>query len=263
MTGARQLLILIADISGYTKLLLRHGKALAHGQMVISELLRSLLDQVQPPFAVSRLDGDAVIVYAPLDEPEPVSPAAAADQITRWLAAFHETLADLTHNTICRCGACANVADLDLKVVGHSGVTLIHDVGRFTELHGVDVIVAHRLLKNSVDADGYVLLSDDAYGYVEFQDDLEFSQREETYDEIGSARARSRTTMRGARTQQPCRRREARRRAAGNSHRGLRRQHRGPGARRRLSPGAEKTHASARPRSGHPQRPRRGNRGAA
>ena len=70
MTGARQLLILIADISGYTKLLLRHGKALAHGQMVISELLRSLLDQVQPPFAVSRLEGDAVIVYAPLDEPE-------------------------------------------------------------------------------------------------------------------------------------------------------------------------------------------------
>jgi hypothetical protein len=46
-------------------------------------------------------------------------------------------------------------------------VTLIHDVGRFTELHGVDVIVAHRLLKNSVDADGYVLLSDDAYGYVD------------------------------------------------------------------------------------------------
>jgi 2-polyprenyl-3-methyl-5-hydroxy-6-metoxy-1,4-benzoquinol methylase len=184
----RQLLMLIADISGYTKLLMRHGKALAHGQMVVGELLRVLLEEVQPPFEVSRLEGDAVIVFAPYDEAAGAPPPDAADLIDRWLTAFHTTLADLAQNTICRCPACGNIAELDLKIVGHSGSALIADVGRFTELHGVDVIVTFRLLKNTVDAAGYVLLSEAASAGQPFGDRLTFSPHTEDYDDVGPVR---------------------------------------------------------------------------
>jgi hypothetical protein len=60
----------------------------------------------------------------------------------------------LSQSTTCSCKACTHIERLRLKVIIH-GEALFYHVFRFLELAGVDVIIAHRLLKNSVIADQY------------------------------------------------------------------------------------------------------------
>jgi len=67
----------------------------------------------------------------------------------------------------------------------HSGRCAFYEIANLTELSGVDVIILHRLLKNSVGLNEYVLLTAAA------QQDLQLpltllSKGEETYDGIGS-----------------------------------------------------------------------------
>ena len=64
----------------------------------------------------------------------------------------------------CTCDACRRTPELDLKFCAHHGEFVEHDVAGSRELVGSDVILAHRLLKNSI-ADthglrGYALLTD-------------------------------------------------------------------------------------------------------
>jgi hypothetical protein len=53
-------------------------------------------------------------------------------------------------NTTCPCNACKNMHLLDLKAAVHYGEYLIQKFGDKEELLGADVIVPHRMLKNSV-----------------------------------------------------------------------------------------------------------------
>jgi 2-polyprenyl-3-methyl-5-hydroxy-6-metoxy-1,4-benzoquinol methylase len=184
--------LLIADISGYTKLLMSHGKALAHGQMVVGELMNALMAEVKAPYQISRLEGDAVIVYADIEDHPSEDELDTLGMVDRWLTRFHEVRADLSKNTICRCSGCANIATLDLKVIGHQGPVIIAQMGPFTEMHGIDVIVAHRLMKNSVSQDGYVLLTDPLHRSLRdagHQVNFDFSPHKEIYDDVGEINA--------------------------------------------------------------------------
>jgi hypothetical protein len=62
---------IIADISGYTSFLT--DTELGHAQEIIEEIIRLLLDHIQPPLKIVQLEGDAVFYYVPeemLPEPE-------------------------------------------------------------------------------------------------------------------------------------------------------------------------------------------------
>jgi 2-polyprenyl-3-methyl-5-hydroxy-6-metoxy-1,4-benzoquinol methylase/class 3 adenylate cyclase len=180
--------LLIADISGYTKLLMSHGKALAHGQMVVGELMNALMAEVKPPYQISRLEGDAVVVYADLEAHPHEDELDTLGMVDRWLTRFHQVRADLSKNTICRCSGCANIAELDLKIIGHQGPVIIAKMGPFTEMHGIDVIVAHRLMKNTVQGHGYVLFTDALLDVLKNEGGLkhfDFAAHPEKYDDIG------------------------------------------------------------------------------
>jgi hypothetical protein len=56
-------MLLIADISGYTKFLA--SSELEHAQDSLRSLLNLLIEHTRPPLVISRLEGDAVISYAP------------------------------------------------------------------------------------------------------------------------------------------------------------------------------------------------------
>jgi uncharacterized protein YndB with AHSA1/START domain len=64
----------------------------------------------------------------------------------------------------CDCNACMRIPTLDLKFVAHHGTVIRHRVAGREELAGSDVVVAHRLLKNDVQASlgigAYALYSD-------------------------------------------------------------------------------------------------------
>lgn len=178
-------LLLIADISGYTRFMLSHEKALTHSQMIIGGLIESLMEQVDRPLTIVELEGDALFMYTPRPDDDVAWESRGrhvGELILRLFRVFHRRLAELAAYSVCHCHACRNIGELKLKVVAHSGDVLVTRVGAFPVLSGPDVIKVHRLLKNSVDADQYVLLSESAFQDLPLPDGVVTTEGVEEYD---------------------------------------------------------------------------------
>ncbi len=156
-TGAASGLLLLADISGYTGFLADVGTAhrddaFADGRVpdayaLISTLLDGIIERLVPPFTLSKLEGDAVFVFA--DDTDDVPRGAAfLACLAACYGAFQEHLAGAERIWTCRCHACSRVDTLDLKFVIHAGGFFIQSIGGGRELVGPEVVMAHRLLKN-------------------------------------------------------------------------------------------------------------------
>jgi class 3 adenylate cyclase len=187
-TGEQNVLLILCDISGYTRFMVANKHARMHTYAVITELIRAILKSVREPVRVSKLEGDAVFLYLTLPggdvelNQRAGSILALLDSIFR---AFETRLAELEESNICPCEACANVSQLQLKIIVHYGVALLHNIGAFSELSGIDVILAHRLLKNSVERERYVLITEPARSLVPDDQDNGI-ESQESYDDLGT-----------------------------------------------------------------------------
>jgi hypothetical protein len=56
-------LLIIADISGYTRYMTANAKTLAHSQTIITELVKAIVEQIELPLEVAKLEGDAVFFF--------------------------------------------------------------------------------------------------------------------------------------------------------------------------------------------------------
>ena len=56
-------LLIIADISGYTRYMTANAKTLAHSQTIITELVKAIVQQIELPLEVAKLEGDAVFLF--------------------------------------------------------------------------------------------------------------------------------------------------------------------------------------------------------
>jgi class 3 adenylate cyclase len=152
--------LLLADISGYTAFLngveREHGAdfsaGLPAGYEVLGELLGVVIDGVQPAFEIAKLEGDAVFAVAPasgLDrQGGPVLERLRA--IYRAFDVVRDERKQSATDHICT--GCPVVGSLDLKMVLHRGTAVRQLVGSSAELLGPAVNVAHRLLKNTIQA---------------------------------------------------------------------------------------------------------------
>jgi uncharacterized protein YndB with AHSA1/START domain len=95
---------------------------------------------------LAKLEGDAVFCF----EDGRATPEGMATLAEAVYFAFRRWRRDVEHLTTCRCEACRRIPDLDLKILIHRGEFLTHDVAGNRELLGPDVILIHRLLKNTV-----------------------------------------------------------------------------------------------------------------
>jgi len=182
---AQPVLLMLVDISGYTKFMVSHGKELRHSQMIIGALLESLMDQVDVPLRVSYVEGDALLLYAIKSGDAVVWRRRSQNLVVRLLSlfeVFRERLLEIGAYSVCNCGACVVVGDLKLKIIAHSGEALLTRVGEFPALSGVDVITVHRLAKNSVLDDEYVLLTEAAYRDLGLPPEAEVREGSEEYD---------------------------------------------------------------------------------
>jgi hypothetical protein len=152
--------LILTDIGGYTDFLSFDKLDLSHAQFVITKLLEAVLDQLRPPLNVSKLEGDAIFIYAEDDGAE-VGPS-----LNRFMESFLTKREELHANNTCHCKACRSINHLELKILVHYGRVLFHKVHNFTELAGVDVILVHRLLKNSVPGRRYILSTESAYSAI-------------------------------------------------------------------------------------------------
>ena len=159
---ARAVLV-IADIGGYTKFMKVHRINLAHAQYVVAQLLEAVIDGAGNKLELAKLEGDAAFFYATLPEKKDVDLEPYARAITNIRREFLRKRESLAIDRVCSCDGCVQAGELRLKFVAHVGDVAFQKVKRFTELAGVDVILVHRLLKNSVPVPEYVLTSDAAH----------------------------------------------------------------------------------------------------
>ncbi len=184
----KNVLLIIADISGYTKFMITNRSEMVHSQVIITELTKTIIKQVEIPLEVSKLEGDAVFFYAVKKDNElswEDVKKKTGEKLIKFFEVFSEKIVELNESNICDCNACKNIKKLKLKIVVHSGEVLFYWIGRFFELSGVAVIIVHRLLKNSVKSDRYILMTEPAYNDIDFPRKIEVIRGEEIYDEIG------------------------------------------------------------------------------
>jgi arsenite methyltransferase len=187
-TAERDVIFFIADISGYTSFIFSNKKEIAHSQIIIRELITTLLDEVKLPLRIIRLEGDAIFLYALKDDPERPWSRTSRNlvfNLMTFFKVFANKISELTIHKICQCTACRNIERLKLKVVVHSGRTAFYEIKGHQELTGTDVIIVHRLLKNSVEADEYILLTESAYHDLTLPEGR-VERGEESYDQIGT-----------------------------------------------------------------------------
>lgn len=151
--------LLLADISGYSRYLA--AVELEHSHDILADLLTTVVSQLAEPFQLSKLEGDAVFCY--VSETEEGGGAHLVPMLEECYFAFQRRLRNISHLSTCDCNACVTVPRLSLKFVVHHGEFVVHQVVGRPELVGSDVIVVHRMLKNSVKEttglEGYALYS--------------------------------------------------------------------------------------------------------
>src|SRR5947208_6387144 len=151
-SGLQEGALVLADISGYSKFVAQ--TEVDHSWSILHELLDTRVRSVEGRMDVSQVEGDAILF---------ISGMSTLDVVTALegtFVAFHRRLRDMQAVTTCPCSACANIGILKLKFVIHHGKFSRQRLGSVEQLHGTDVIVAHRLLKNKVPSKEYLLVTD-------------------------------------------------------------------------------------------------------
>jgi len=162
--------LLVADISGYTKFMKYHEISLNHAKQIIVRLLKSIINAAKPPLTVAELEGDAVFFYAPCYEKDfKKTTEAVKSQMINLFNSFKAEINILSKMDMCICPACTETGDLKLKQVVHTGEIEFEKINKSEKLFGLDVIVVHRMLKNSVPSHEYVMMTNHAYeNFVDF-----------------------------------------------------------------------------------------------
>ncbi len=151
--------LLLADISGYTRFL--QAVATAHGEEMatmaelpaayplITSLLDGIVARLVPPYQLSKFEGDAVFAYAP-EEGFDSRGGSVVEQVRQCYADYRARRDKAVELMFCDCSACEGLHELELKFVLHWGNYVVQSIAGHDELLGPDVTMAHLLLKNNV-----------------------------------------------------------------------------------------------------------------
>ena len=158
-------LIFIPDISGFTEFV--QSTEVGHSQHVISELLELLIDADILDLELAEVEGDALFFYSENDIP---SLEKILSQVETMFTAFYSHLKLLEKNRICPCNACSTAPNLQLKIIIHCGELQFISVQNKRKPFGSQVIEAHRLMKNNVKSNNYVLMTQQLANLIELRD---------------------------------------------------------------------------------------------
>jgi uncharacterized protein YndB with AHSA1/START domain len=172
--GLREGALVLADISGYSRFV--QQTEVDHSWSILHELLDTVVRSVQGRMDVSQVEGDAILFITGLSTDEVIR------AVEGTFVAFHRRLRDMEGVTTCPCDACANIGILKLKFVVHHGRFSRQRLGNVEQLHGTDVIVAHRLLKNKVPSKEYLLVTDAVLQRLPEAMRARFTPHEEEFD---------------------------------------------------------------------------------
>ena len=180
--------IVLADISGYTRFVVMHRSSVMHAEQIVSELMEAVTQNAEFPLTMQKLEGDAAFMMA---ETPGLTTAAVSDVVRQAVAftgAFRDKQTELFNKSVggCICTACQTIENLRLKTIIHAGTVLEKEVSGLTELAGEPVIVAHRLLKNSVERDAYILATETVSSRLDFAPYPEHERYREEIEDVGA-----------------------------------------------------------------------------
>jgi hypothetical protein len=178
------MIIVLPDIGGYTNFISFSGQSLGHAQHIVSELLTAVVESTADVLRVSQPEGDSILLYS-VTHRRKRDRRKIAVSVMKILGAFYRRKQELIRQTACSCNACEGLPDLEIKVVVHKGTVYQSQTVGFPQLVGLPIIVAHRLLKNSVSSRRYVLLTREAADSIELPFATGARQDVETYDDLG------------------------------------------------------------------------------
>jgi hypothetical protein len=130
-----------------------------HSVHIISELLETIIDNNIMGLKIAEIEGDAVFFYKKGTLPKS---KLLFEQIEKMYMAFHLQLKLYDRDRICSCGACSSVINLSIKFVSHFGDVVERNIYNHFQLMGSDVTLIHKLLKNNIDEDEYLLFSENS-----------------------------------------------------------------------------------------------------
>jgi hypothetical protein len=142
-------------------------------------------EQVDVPLRVAGIEGDALFLYAIKSGDDEVWRRRGASLVERLLTlfdAFAQRLVEIGAYSVCNCNACRAVGDLKLKVIAHSGEAVVTQIAGHSSLSGPDVITVHRLAKNTVPEDQYMLMTEAAYKDLGAPEGVEITKGVEEID---------------------------------------------------------------------------------
>lgn len=194
-SGAQvEAVFLMADISGYTSFMLKNRSNAVHATLIVQRLLEAVMKQLQRPFEVEEVEGDALFCAATREAADDggLAPAvwpALGDAVVSMFDAFFEAFeaerVSIMRTNPCGCVSCAAIENLRLKIIVHAGSASRYTVGRHVKLAGVDVIMVHRLLKNSVKGDAYVLFTTAAFDALGLEGRVDVEPGKEQVEGLG------------------------------------------------------------------------------
>ena len=176
--------ILIPDISGYTEFLTK--TELVHSSHIINELLDAILAANSSEFELSEVEGDALLLY---HKGSPIQADALVRQCLSMFESFHTQIKLIERDSVCQCGACTTASNLSLKFVAHHGMVQEIKVRQFTKCSGLDMVVAHRLLKNRIATDEYILATPSCFDFSSLEQSpgaLAWERSSDEYPAIGT-----------------------------------------------------------------------------
>lgn len=176
-------LLCIPDISGFTEFMSEIDFELS--SRIIPSLLNQIIYSNEIGLKISEIEGDAVLFFRQGELP---TFRELIEQCKFFYAEFYIQLHSLKKQNGNSKGASKIPEILGLKIVLHFGDEVAQaPIGNRVKLMGEDVIVAHRLLKNNLEIDEYILVSHelmDQYRMKGEQDDFDWSALEDGQIEV-------------------------------------------------------------------------------
>lgn len=146
-------LIFIPDMNGFTGYISKTDIRVT--KKVIPALLETIIDANEMDMSMAEIQGDAILFYK---IGEPPTPSQLVAQSKHIFHSFGQKLEELSKNFP---ETPISLPDsLGIKIVVHYGKIGLAKIRGNIKLIGQDVIIAHRLLKNSTEADEYLLMTE-------------------------------------------------------------------------------------------------------
>lgn len=183
---AHDTIFILPDISNYTSFMTGNRFASGHAQYVVFSLINAMIEAACRTVELSKLEGDAALFFV---DSKKLTGTEVGNTVMDIFAAFFRERARLIESNICPCSACSQIKDLDLKIFVHRGRASRFEFHGSIDHFGTDVIILHRMMKNSVRGHRYVMVTDAAKSCIDLPGEFDTFKLTEEHDHIGKVSA--------------------------------------------------------------------------